>query len=288
VKQDPTPASIQIDTVNGEASGQFTFNCDTTFTGNPVTVTGSGAGSAPPGLIEQYHVQVDWGDTNVTNDLGTLTPPSGQDNFTYTFTGGPHTYTNSGNFIISVKLYHQQPPGNDNQADVVATVPVCINLPPVQQEGSDIGVEKTTATVEHHEGDNVDFTVTATNHGPQDATGVVVSDVVPTGFSYVSDSESQGSYSSGTSDWTVGNLANGAAATLTITLKVDSGTVGTSLVNTAKVSYEGDSNSENDTATATVRITKAPCVDGPTWADHVIALVIWQKKVGVLKSPVIT
>lgn len=51
---------IQIDTINGQ-SGPFSFDCQTNPLVSPVTITGSGSSSAPPGQIQQYHVQVVWG-----------------------------------------------------------------------------------------------------------------------------------------------------------------------------------------------------------------------------------
>jgi uncharacterized repeat protein (TIGR01451 family) len=67
-----------------------------------------------------------------------------------------------------------------------------------------------TATV----GSNVVFTVVVTNTGTGDATGVTVKDELPAGFTY---GDSSGGYDNGTGIWTIGNLANGASATLLIT-----------------------------------------------------------------------
>ena len=46
---------------------------------------------------------------------------------------------------------------------------------------------------------------------------------------------SQGTYNSGSGVWTVGDLANGASATLTLTATVDAGTAGSTITNTAAV-----------------------------------------------------
>ena len=81
-------------------------------------------------------------------------------------------------------------------------------------------------------GDNVVFTITLANAGPDTATTVRVEDVLPTGLSYVSSSATQGSYSSITDLWTVGTVGNGGSETLTITATVSS--AGT-YTNTAQV-----------------------------------------------------
>ena len=43
-------------------------------------------------------------------------------------------------------------------------------------------------------GDEVTFTITVSNAGPDDATGVEVTDLLPSGLDYVSDTPSQGTY----------------------------------------------------------------------------------------------
>ncbi|MCG8326227.1 MAG: T9SS type A sorting domain-containing protein [Chitinophagales bacterium] len=68
-------------------------------------------------------------------------------------------------------------------------------------------------------GDNIIFTLELTNQGPSDATGVVVTDQLPAGFTYVS---SNGSYNSATGEWSVGDLAMGQTVTLDITVTVTS------------------------------------------------------------------
>jgi len=68
-------------------------------------------------------------------------------------------------------------------------------------------------------GDNVVFTIVVNNDGPSDATGVSVSDLLPNGYSYVSD-DGAGTYVSGMGVWTIGSIANGASATLDITATV--------------------------------------------------------------------
>jgi parallel beta-helix repeat protein len=81
-----------------------------------------------------------------------------------------------------------------------------------------------TKTVDNHTpdiGSNVDFTLTVTNGGPDGATGVEVTDLLPTGYTYVGHTPSVGTYNSGSGVWTIGNLANGASATLTITATVN-------------------------------------------------------------------
>ena len=79
-----------------------------------------------------------------------------------------------------------------------------------------------------------------------DATGVVVTDLLPAGYVYVSD-DGLGAYVSGTGVWTVGTLLNAASGTLTITATVDGGTSGTTITNTATVtaSDQGDSGSSS-------------------------------------------
>ncbi len=65
---------------------------------------------------------------------------------------------------------------------------------------------------------NLTYTVTVHNNGPSDASGITLSEVVtvPAGVTVDTVTPSQGSFASPT--WTVGGLASGASATLTVVL----------------------------------------------------------------------
>lgn len=65
-------------------------------------------------------------------------------------------------------------------------------------------------------GSNVSFTITATNQGPSDASGVVVTDLLPNGFMYVSNTPSSGNYNQSNGAWVVGGIAAGQSVTLQI------------------------------------------------------------------------
>ncbi|MEM6981214.1 MAG: Ig-like domain-containing protein, partial [Planctomycetota bacterium] len=81
----------------------------------------------------------------------------------------------------------------------------------------DAVVDNPTPTV----GEDVTYTVTLTNEGPDDATNVVVSIPLPAGLSASVISTSTGSFSLGTGQWTVPSIATGGVATLSIRGSVD-------------------------------------------------------------------
>jgi len=111
---------------------------------------------------------------------------------------------------------------NDTSSDPTAVV-----------SSSDLSLTKVTSNAGSGLGTNATFTVTVTNNGPSDATGVAVRDQLPAGLAYVSSTPSVGTYNSGTGVWTIGNLASGASATLQLVARVDA--LG-ALTNTAQVS----------------------------------------------------
>ena len=94
---------------------------------------------------------------------------------------------------------------NTDQAEVTATPHV-----------TDLAIIKEVAPQEAEVGQNVTFTLTASNLGPDPATGVLVLDWLPFGYAYVSSSSDVGSYDSMSGQWTVGALGAGQSAELTI------------------------------------------------------------------------
>ncbi len=120
----------------------------------------------------------------------------------------------------------------------------------------DLVVTKIVSDTNPNEGDSLVYTVAVANSGPDDATTVQLTDLLPAGVTFVSSSTTQGTYVSGTGIWNVGNVANGAADTLLITATVDAGTNGATIVNTANLtaSDQGDNNPANDADSATITV----------------------------------
>ncbi|MBB4807527.1 putative repeat protein (TIGR01451 family) [Chryseobacterium defluvii] len=119
---------------------------------------------------------------------------------------------------------------------------------------SNLSVTKTVNNSTPTAGTNVSFTVTATNTGASNNTNVVVNDLLPSGYTYVSSAVSAGTYVSGTGVWTIGNLNAGASATMEIVATVKSSG---SYMNTATISGDLiDPDATNNTAS----ITPAPVV----------------------------
>ncbi|WP_457617596.1 hypothetical protein, partial [Lutibacter sp.] len=102
-------------------------------------------------------------------------------------------------------------PGSCAAAVVTITVP----------EASDLVMNKTVDNTTPNVGDNVVFTVTITNNGPNNATGVNIVDQLPSGYTYISHIASLGTYDDATGSWIVGSIGNASDETLTITATVN-------------------------------------------------------------------
>ncbi len=114
---------------------------------------------------------------------------------------------------------------------------------------ADLSLTKSGAPNPVAVGSNLTYTLKVTNNGPSTATGIMLSDPLPTSVTLVSAAPSQGSCS-GTSSVTcsLGTIATGGTATVTIV--VTATTAGT-ITNTASVSAnESDPNLRNNTASA--------------------------------------
>lgn len=144
---------------------------------------------------------------------------------------------------LAVMAYADQPDSDLNNNDATAVVKV---------NGSDLSLSNGEDNTSPSVGATVTFTVTLTNNGPLDDTGIIVTDIVPAGLTYLSSVADQGTYDAATGDWTIGSVANGDSATLTLKVTVNTGTATQKITSTAKIKHsdqpDGDT-SDNTSAT---------------------------------------
>ena len=144
---------------------------------------------------------------------------------------------------VVAMAYADQPDSNLNNNDATANVKV---------NGADLGLTNGEDNTSPSVGDTVTFTVTLTNNGPLDDTGIIVTDIVPAGLTYSSSVADQGTYNATTGIWTVGSVANTGTATLTLKVTVNSGMATQKITSTAKITHsdqpDGDT-SDNISAT---------------------------------------
>jgi uncharacterized repeat protein (TIGR01451 family) len=117
-------------------------------------------------------------------------------------------------------------------------------------QSADLSLTKTVNDPTPNVGDTVTFTLTVTNGGPSTATNVQITDVVPSGYSYVTGSMTGGDVQdqSGapTLVWTINSLATGST-TLTFQAVVQStGDYKNTAQVTASDQYDPDSTPNND------------------------------------------
>jgi len=125
------------------------------------------------------------------------------------------TYTNTAQVEASDGFDVDSTPANgvpseDDQGDVT--------LSPV--EVIDLSLTKTISKSPPLVSDNVIFVLMVSNAGPSEATSVEVTDILPSGFTYVSDNGG-GAYDETTGIWNVGTLASGDSESLNILVNVN-------------------------------------------------------------------
>ncbi|MBU7015673.1 MAG: DUF11 domain-containing protein [Theionarchaea archaeon] len=188
-----------------------------------------------PLIIEPVSVSVTWEEPPnppVTSDNVRLDLPN-DDDFTSVWTFRALSPGTSG---INSYITDQSGGSYHYNADYPDTVTITV------RGAADLRLEKTVNDSTPNIGDNVIFTITVYNDGPNDATSVSVEDLLPAGLNYVSSTPSQGSYDNVTGIWTIGTIPNGGSATLQITTQV---TTSGSIKNVAQIysSFESDPDS---------------------------------------------
>jgi len=120
---------------------------------------------------------------------------------------------------------------------------------------ADLAVTKTINEPNPYVGQEITFTLTATNLGCDNAPNVSVLDQLPDGYIYVSHSTATGTFSPGNGVWDIGTLNTGVTATLEITAVV---TNTGNYNNIATISGNVvDNNTANNSANVTITVCQA-------------------------------
>ncbi|MFZ0597801.1 MAG: hypothetical protein WAM46_12545, partial [Flavobacterium sp.] len=214
------------------STGWYIINFEDTQIGSPnilsissaakltVSIVQQGGGFSMAGFFSNFAAQpedptmayVSGG--GCTNNTATLTTPSGFAPYQWYFNGTPITNANSNSYIATKT-------GSYSVASTLAcgvqtqSKPVSVTL------CTDLGITKTVDNATPCVGSNVEFTVKLSNLGVNNSTGVSVNDLLPTGYTFVSSTQTVGSYNSATGVWSIGDVSGGITETLKVIAKVN-------------------------------------------------------------------
>lgn len=155
----------------------------------------------------------------------------------------------------------------DTAASLPPNAGVCFLLP----NGADLSLTKVASNPTPGISEPVTFTISVTNNGPGDQTGVTVTDPLPSGLTYVSDT-CGGSVAGGIWTWNIGTLVDGANTSCDLVTTYDACCV---VDNTATVSGDDldDPSNNSDTASlnASANVIGDPSFEAgtpnPVWTE---------------------
>ncbi len=125
----------------------------------------------------------------------------------------------------------------------------------VQESSVDLQLNKLASSDSVNIGEQITYTITLSNNGQGTAKDVSVTDSIPEGTTLVSPDTAKGSYDSASGVWSVGELAPGESATLTLTVTAD--TSGSKINNAQAVTSSNDVDSSNNAASVSVVVKEA-------------------------------
>ena len=116
----------------------------------------------------------------------------------------------------------------------------------------DLGITIGSSRVNVDFNKTVKYTIKVSNNGPNNASGVNISALIPDGLVYLSSTPSIGTYDKGTGIWDIGSLAIGENQTLIINLNTNKTGIIDFPVNVSSI--EDDSNPSNNFNNKTIRV----------------------------------
>ena len=250
---DSTPSTVHIDTPITQRANLLltkTATPEPVSAGNAVTYTLTASNNGPsdadnvtlsdpmpagllviPGSIgvtfSAGTCTVNAASTAVNCDFGTLT--AGQSRTVVIEAFVPAT-TAAGTSLVNTATLDSPTP-DTVPANRIATVTSSVVT------SADLTLSKAPVTDPVEAGRNQTYVISVNNNGPSVGRGVVVSDPLPPGLTYVSSTASVGdcAYAAGTVTCSLGDVLPGASPTIQITAQLDPGIGGTRLTNTATV-----------------------------------------------------
>jgi uncharacterized repeat protein (TIGR01451 family) len=211
--------------------------------GSPFTATVAHFTDADPaGTVSDYTATIDWGDGTALS-AGTIVANLGG-GFDVT---GSHTYTGSGSKTVTVKIT------DAGGATITATGSITLPL-------ADLAVSVGATPNPVKFGATLTYKVTLKNGGPTSAANAVLNDALPAQVQFQTISSggmaclTPAVGATGTISCKTATLANGASATITVTVKVVGGGK-SSITDTVTASSDAlDPNTANNTASVTTNI----------------------------------
>ncbi|MBO6524053.1 MAG: DUF2341 domain-containing protein [Balneolaceae bacterium] len=201
-------------------------------------------------------VDFDLSDTFDPDEFSSAVCSSGSATLTWTGLSGLVTGTTYARFRIASAISEIINPTGYALDGEVEDYLVSITDPPTP----DLEIAKTVDTPNAVEGDQVTFTLTLTNPGEYIASGIKVTDQLPTGLTFVSATASQGTYNSFSGIWNIGTINDGdtTSVTLDITASIDTGTLGSTVTNTASITSLNETDPELGNNSASAGVTVVP------------------------------
>ncbi|MGH1538648.1 MAG: OmpA family protein, partial [Gammaproteobacteria bacterium] len=166
-------------------------------------------------------------------------------------TGAANEYLNTAQISASDQLDSDSTPNNDDGDQSEDDEDNAVVIPNVGQGTADLSLTKSVDSVTPKIGDAVTFTISVSNAGPDAATNVGISDVLPVGYNNITNISNGGVASGNTITWSIANINANDSATVTFTAEVliPAGAVNEYL-NTAQISasdqLDSDSTPNND------------------------------------------
>jgi uncharacterized repeat protein (TIGR01451 family) len=114
---------------------------------------------------------------------------------------------------------------------------------------------KTASNTTPNMGQQFTYTVTAKNYSPYTATGLQITDVIPSGLTLNKYTSSPGTtYNNTTGVWNIGTLTNGSNTSLILYVTPTASVAGTNVTNTATKTTENQKDPATKTASVTIQV----------------------------------